>query len=150
MSGNLFFVKPQTLSRRQVEEVILRAHIKGASGDCGLAAMAINDALLEGRGTYVAAIPATFDRNDMPILDHVGVVYKGIIFDSTGAITSSGLKRFSTIAKSSVTIVNITNTIGAVRATEMFIRYATHPAESYAVKVKKLKAALTSLVGKTS
>lgn len=70
---------------KRLEILSLAADIgfDGSGGNCGAAAIAINDVLFKGRGSFLAAVNKTlFDEGH--IAGHIAVLYNDIVWDYEG------------------------------------------------------------------
>jgi len=66
-------------------EIIHSANLYGFGGQCGIVAFAINDVIFDGRGTLVVATNPHINRHlGRPFIGHVGVLYRGRIYDAEG------------------------------------------------------------------
>jgi hypothetical protein len=66
-------------------EVIRAAHLHGFGGFCGVVALAINEAIFDSKGTLVVATNPHVSRLwRHSFLGHVGVRYRGRIYDAEG------------------------------------------------------------------
>jgi hypothetical protein len=57
--------------------------LRGHGGECGAAAMAMNEVLFGGKGKYVAALNMKILRDGF-VVGHIGVLHDGIIWDVDG------------------------------------------------------------------
>jgi len=130
-------------SSANLVEIIHRADIEGMSGDCGAAAMAINQVLFNGSGEYIAVIPEDEDLSyKIAMIDHVGVLYGGKIYDHDG-FSKWGFTKRTAIGN----VVNLSAVLGQSEA-ERTIRNSLHPGESYGEKVRRLTNAIKTTPSK--
>jgi hypothetical protein len=69
-----------------IGESIRRLGLHGQDGDCGLAAIEINERVLGGRGIYVAALSAPL-LEEGRFVGHVAVYYRGLYWDAGGELS---------------------------------------------------------------
>lgn len=75
--------------------VLGEAQLQGFGGECGAVAIAINKVLFNGRGRLVAAVNAPLWERHEWFVGHVGVRYRGVIWDAEGTFEGSeGIEEF--------------------------------------------------------
>jgi hypothetical protein len=75
-----------------IERLIASLGLYGFDGDCGLAAIAINERVFGGEGTFVAGLDARYLGSSPPrYVGHVAVLWGGCCWDALGALTETEL-----------------------------------------------------------
>lgn len=69
---------------------ILALNLNGFDGDCGLAAIEINQRVFDGRARYVAALNETWLAQGR-FIGHVAVYFGGYFWDARGVISKTEL-----------------------------------------------------------
>lgn len=71
------------MSPRKIAETIQAANFQGFSGNCGAAALAINEILFKNSGKLVGAFNSAFLKKGKP-KGHIAVLYENNFWDSDG------------------------------------------------------------------
>lgn len=78
------------MTTSSIEEVIRALGLRGEDGDCGLAAIEINERVFGGRGSYVAALDGDLLAEDW-FVGHVAVRWGGRYWDAHGLLSPDSL-----------------------------------------------------------
>lgn len=132
-------------SLAKIIKIIHTANLKGFAGDCGETAIALNRVLFENKGTYVAAVNDYYWSNEYPFFGHVGVLYKGKIFDSTGVIDKEAFRAWGMLDPEEEDALNPSRSLGdwAYDASIIKIASSFDDAEKAVIEYTKSSCPLT-------